>query len=111
MDFSYSQEQQMLLDSARRFLQKDYSFETRRQILRASPSAHDAKLWQGLADLGLLALNVPEEHGGMGGNAIDTMLAMQAAGEALLLEPYMASGVLATRLIASLGAEEHQAVL
>lgn len=49
--------------------------------------------------LGLLALNVPEEHGGLGAGPVDTMLVMNALGPGLLLEPYLASAVVATALL------------
>lgn len=111
MDFTFSEEQQMLLDTARRFVAKDYGFETRRQIKEKSLEGFSREVWQGLADLGLLALNVPETDGGLGGNAIDTMLAMNAIGEGLLLEPYLASAVLATRTIALLGDDAQRAAL
>ncbi len=99
MDFNFTEEQRMLLDAARRFLAREYGFERRRAIL-ASADGYSREVWQGLADLGLLALNIPEEHGGLGGSMIDTMLAMNVAGETLLLEPYLASAVVATRALA-----------
>ena len=111
MDFTFSEEQQMLLDTARRFVARDYSFETRRQIKESAPDGFSREVWQGLADLGLLALNVPEADGGLGGGAIETMLAMNAIGEGLLLEPYLASAVLATRTIAALGNDAQRAEL
>ena len=111
MDFTFSEEQQMLLDTARRFVARDYSFETRRQIKEQSPEGFSRPVWQGLADLGLLALNVPEADGGLGGGAIETMLAMNAIGEGLLLEPFLASAVLATRAIAALGNDAQRAEL
>ncbi|WP_019140071.1 acyl-CoA dehydrogenase family protein [Noviherbaspirillum massiliense] len=111
MDFTFSEEQQMLLDTTRRFVAKDYDFETRRHIREQSQEGFSRKAWQGLADIGLLALNVPEEDGGLGGSAIDTMLAMNAIGEGLLLEPYLASAVLATKTIALLGNGEQRARL
>lgn len=107
MDFTFTEEQQMLLDTTRRFVAKDYTFETRRRI-RESSEGFSRDVWQGLADIGLLALNVPEADGGLGGSPIDTMLAMNAVGEGLLLEPYLASAVLATRAIALLGSEEQR---
>ncbi|QDZ26688.1 acyl-CoA dehydrogenase family protein [Noviherbaspirillum sp. UKPF54] len=111
MDFTFSEEQQMLLDTARRFVAKDYGFEARRQIKEKAPEGFSREVWQGLADLGLLALNVPEAEGGLGGSAVETMLAMNAIGEGLLLEPYLASAVLATRTIASLGNDAQRAAL
>lgn len=104
MDFTFTEEQQMLQDTTRRFISRDYTFETRRQRLAASRQGQpDRKVWQGLADLGLLALNVPEEDGGLGGTALDTMLVMTALGEGLVLEPFLSSAVLSTRALATLG--------
>lgn len=111
MDFSFTEEQQMLLDTTRRFVSKDYGFETRRQIKEKSAEGFSREVWQGLADLGLLALNVPEADGGLGGSPIDTMLVMTAAGEGLLLEPLLASAVLATKAVATLGNDAQRAEL
>lgn len=111
MDFTYTEEQQMLLETTRRFVAKDYSFDTRRQIKEKSAGGFSRDVWQGFADLGLLALNVPEEHGGMGGTAIDTMLVMGAMGEGLVLEPFLASAVMATKAIVTMGNDAQQAAL
>jgi alkylation response protein AidB-like acyl-CoA dehydrogenase len=111
MDFTYTEEQQMLQDTTRRFIAKDYGFEARRQIKEKSPEGFSRDVWQGLADLGLLALNLPEEEGGLNGSAVDNMLVMNAVGEGLLLEPYLASAVMATRTIAALGNEAQRAEL
>ena len=110
MDFKFSEEQQMLQDTARRFIAKDYNFETRQQI-KATQEGFSKEVWQGLADLGLLALNVPEEEGGVGGGAIETMLMMNAAGEGLLLEPLLQSAVISTRAIANIGNEAQRSEL
>jgi alkylation response protein AidB-like acyl-CoA dehydrogenase len=111
MDFTFTEEQQMLLDTTRRFVAKDYGFETRRRIKEKSPDGFSREVWKGLADIGLLSLNVPEEEGGLGGSPVDTMLAMNAVGEGLLLEPYLASAVIATKTIAVLGNEVQRSVL
>jgi alkylation response protein AidB-like acyl-CoA dehydrogenase len=111
MDFKFSEEQQMLLETTRRFIAKDYGFEARRQIREKSEKGFSPEVWQAFADIGLLALNVPEEHGGMGGTPIDTMLVMNAIGEGLVLEPYLASAVIATRTITALGSAEQQAAM
>jgi alkylation response protein AidB-like acyl-CoA dehydrogenase len=100
MDFTLTNEQQMLLDTSRRFFAKDYDFAAREKIRHSNRGFSDAA-WQGMSDLGLLALAVPEADGGMGGSAIDMMLVMTALGEALVLEPYLASALLATTLIAT----------
>lgn len=98
MDFSFTEEQRQLEDTVRRFVAKDYAFEQRRAI-PDSAAGWSREAWQALADLGLLALNVPEAHGGLGAGPVDTMLAMNALGPALPLEPYLASAVVATALL------------
>ena len=98
MDFSFTEEQQLLEDTVLRFVAKDYAFE-KRHAIRASAGGWSREAWQALADLGLLALNVPEEHGGLGAGPVDTMLALNALGPGLLQEPYLASAVVATALL------------
>ncbi len=102
MDFNLTGEQQMLGDTVQRWAAKEYGFERRRAIL-GSPDGWSRDVWKQLAEMGLLALQVPEEHGGMGAGAVETMLAMNAFGRALLLEPYLSSAVLATGLVRELG--------
>ena len=102
MDFSFTDEQQMLLDSTRRLLADEYSAEQRRQII-SSPEGCSRSLWKQFSELGLLGLNIPAENGGLDAGAISTLLVCLAMGEALITEPYLSSAVLATRAIAKLG--------
>lgn len=110
MDFSYSEEQQQLQDAVTRFVQGDYGFERRKQIV-ASPEGFSREVWSGLADLGVLAMTVPEAHGGLGQGPVETQLAMQAMGPALLVEPVLASAVVATALVRDFGDEAAQDAL
>lgn len=106
MDFSFTDEQLLLRDTAARFIAREYGFDTRRAILGGAGGergAREAGLWRTLAELGLLALRVPEEDGGVGGGAVDTLLVMSAFGKGLFAEPYLASAVLATEAIVRLG--------
>ena len=110
MDFSFSEEQQQLQDAINRFVQGDYSFERRRGII-ASPEGWSREVWQGLADLGVLAMNVPEAHGGLGHGPVETLLAMEAVGPAMLCEPLLESAVIATALVRDFGSADQQAEL
>lgn len=98
MDFSFSEDQRLLQDTVRRFVAKDYGF-AQRAATCASATGWSLDTWTKLADLGLLALLVPEEHGGLGAGPVETMLVMEALGPALVLEPYLASAVIATTLL------------
>jgi alkylation response protein AidB-like acyl-CoA dehydrogenase len=101
MDFSFTEEQQMLLDTTRRFIAERCGFEAR-QHSRGSADGFSHEAWTQLGDIGLLSLNVPEADGGMEAGAIENMLVCNAVGEGLLLEPYVSSAVIATRAIATL---------
>src|SRR5712675_2363327 len=105
MDFSLSEEQQILADSIGRWLDADYDFEARRSF-SARPLGFAEENWQRLAELGLLGLNVPAEHGGSEGTAAETFIVMRAFGRALVLEPYLSTAVVGASLIGSAGTLE-----
>ena len=107
MDFNLSKEQEQLSDLVQRFVAKQYPFEKRKAILK-SKDGFSREIWAGLAELGLLGLQVPEEHGGIGAGAIETLLTMNAIGRGLLVEPYLPSAILATVLIRELGSKAQQ---
>jgi alkylation response protein AidB-like acyl-CoA dehydrogenase len=110
MDFNLTEEQAMLKDSVERFLEKNFSFEQRRQML-ADRQPMRAQLWQGLASLGVLGVPFSPAQGGFGGGGVDTMLVMQALGRNLALEPYLASIVLAGGCVALAASEQQQQTL
>ena len=110
MNFDYNEEQQLLADSVRRFLQKDYDFEARKQIV-ASPQGWSERVWATFAEMGLTGLPLSPDYGGFGGGAVDLMSVMEAFGEALVVEPYLPT-LLAAAAIAKAGDEKQkQAVL
>src|SRR5262245_971214 len=110
MNFDYSEEQQLLADSVRRLLQKDYEFEARKKIV-ASKDGYSAEIWAKFAEMGLTALPLPSEYGGFGGGAVDLMGVMEAFGESLVVEPLVPT-LLGALLVAKGGsAELKQALL
>ena len=110
MDFNYTDEQNALRDTLSRFIAKDYPFEARRALAK-SADGFSRDHWKQFADLGLLALPFPEDFGGMNGNAVDTMLVMEAFGRGLVLEPYLATVVVAGHLIRDAGSAAQKEAL
>ncbi|MEM8766080.1 MAG: acyl-CoA dehydrogenase family protein [Pseudomonadota bacterium] len=94
MDFSFTDEQSLLADSVEKFVSNDYAFETRQQLCR-STLGYGAENWQTFAELGWLGVPFPEADGGFGGSAVDTMILMEQFGKGLVVEPFLASLVLA----------------
>ena len=110
MDFSLSQEQQLLKDSVERFVREKYEFEARCKLV-ATSEGYSQENWSMMAELGWLAVGFPEDHGGFGGGPVETMIIMEAVGQGLVLEPYLPSIVLGGNLVALGGSEEQKNAL
>src|SRR6266446_8948307 len=110
MDFDFTEEQRLLRDTVERLLADHYAFAKRRAYL-AEPDGWSRALWAQYAELGLLGLPFAEAHGGFGGGGIEVMLVMEAFGRALVLEPYLATVVLAGTALRLAGTDAQQAAL
>lgn len=108
MDFDLNDEQRMLKDSVEKLLGARYDFDTRRKI-SDSPEGFDREIWSAFAEMGLLALPFSEDDGGMGGGPVETMIVMEAFGRALVVEPYLASVILAGGILRRAGSPEQRA--
>lgn len=101
MNFDHNDEQRALHESLTRWLDKHYGFAQRRDRLRAVGPT-DEGTWSTFAEMGLLALPLPEAHGGLGGGSVDVAGVMACLGARLVLEPYLPT-VLAAMLLADTG--------
>lgn len=111
MDFTLSEEHQLLGDSAERFVRANYSLEQRRAIV-ASKLGYSERNWGQMAELGWLGVSVPDRFGGTGGGPVETMVLMEAFGAGLVVEPYFPSVVLGGNLLTLAGSvAQQQAVL
>ena len=110
MDFSLSEEQQMLKDSVQRFVRDEYELESRRKLV-ASDIGYSEDHWAKMAELGWLALSLPEEYGGIGGGPVDTMVLMEEFGRGLVVEPYMTSIVIGGGFLMAAGSKEQKTAL
>jgi len=93
MDFSFTEEQTLLRNSVQKFVQNDYTFETRRAIAK-SETGWKRENWATFAELGLLGAPFAEDYGGLGGGPIETMIIMEEFGRGLVIEPYLSTVVL-----------------
>jgi alkylation response protein AidB-like acyl-CoA dehydrogenase len=97
MDFDFNDDQEMLRDTVRKWVEKAYTFERRREIVKAGGFSKEA--WANLAELGLTGLYVPEAQGGMGFGPVDAMVVMEELGRGIVMEPYAAVALVATSLL------------
>lgn len=100
----------MLRDTAARYADDHYSFHQRWAVLDA-PEGYSPKAWDDLAELGLLALRLPEDDGGLDGDAVAVGAVMEIVGSRLLMEPLFASAVVATGLLLKQGSAAQKAAL
>src|SRR6188472_569004 len=94
MDFDLSEEQRLLKESVDGLLNDSYDFDARKKY-RAEKGGWSKAVWSKLAEQGLLGLPFSEEDGGFGAGAVETAIVMEAMGKALVLEPYLATVVIA----------------
>ena len=110
MDFSLSEEQQLLKDSITQFVDKDYQFDIRQKNV-SSDLGYSSEFWKTFADLGWLGMPFSEEDGGYNGGPTDLMVIMESLGRGLVVEPYIPNVVLAGGLISRLGSSEQKSNL
>jgi len=108
MNFEFSAEQVQLRDQARRFLEDKCSSAAVRAILEG-PEPYDRALWKGLADMGFLGINIPEEHGGLGLGYLELCVVAEELGRALAPTPFSSSVYLATEFLLAAGGEAQKA--
>jgi alkylation response protein AidB-like acyl-CoA dehydrogenase len=91
-DFGFTEEHDLLRQSARRFLDERCTIQ---DIRRFSESAvgHDPQLWKEIAALGWLGLVLPEAHGGAGLGHLHLALLLHETGRSLLPVPLLASAL------------------
>ena len=109
MQFDLNPEQQLLSDSVGRFIEKEYSFESRVRRL-AGDHASRGETWRAFAEQGWLAAALPERYGGLGGTVIDTAIISRHFGRGLVLEPYLGCAVLAAQTLVAAASETQREV-
>jgi len=110
MDLTPTEEQRLLRESAGRFVRAQYNADARRKRAEAG-EGFSAATWREFADLGWLALPLPEAHGGLGGGAVEVGMLMEAFGEGLVDSPYVSTVILGAGAIAAAGSPAQQADL
>jgi alkylation response protein AidB-like acyl-CoA dehydrogenase len=110
MDLTLSDEQRLLRESADRFVSETCTADHRRRIAN-DPLGFSAENWKQFAELGWLALPIPEAYDGLGGGAIEIGILMEAFGRGLVAEPYLSTVVIGASLISECGTEAQKQAL
>src|SRR5258705_6950072 len=104
MDLTLSDEQRLLRESADRFVSETYTADHRRRIAN-DPLGFSADIWKEFAELGWLALPIAEDHGGLGGGAVEIGILVVTFGPGLVSQPFLSPVVIGASLISECGTE------
>jgi len=107
MQFALSEEQALLDDTVRRFLEEQLPPE-RIRALREQESVYDAAAWRAFAELGAAGGFVDESHGGSDLGVLDAVVIATALGHGAAPLPFLSSAVMAPLLLRSLGSAAQQ---
>ncbi len=104
MNFEFSDDQRMLKDQARRFLEERSSAKAVRAVLDTDKT-HDADLWRGIVEMGWTGTAIPEAYGGVGLGHLELCVLAEELGRAAAPVPFSSSVYLATEALLIAGSE------
>jgi len=110
MDFSFTEEQEMLRMSARDFLAKECPKAKVREMDK-DERGYDPQLWHSMAELGWTGLTFPEEYGGMGASFMDLVVLMEEVGRNILPGPFFSTIALCALALCEYGSNEQKTKL
>jgi alkylation response protein AidB-like acyl-CoA dehydrogenase len=109
VDFGFSEEQEMLRQSARALLEKECPSSVVRKLME-DERGFDPALWKKMAELGWLGLVIPEQYGGGGLSYVDLVLIMEEMGRVVLPSPFIWT-VMVAEAIKRAGSDHHKSQL
>ena len=108
MEFAFTQEQEMIRDTAASFL-KDASTSAAIRSAMASDLGYSPELWQRIcSEMYWQALHIPEQYGGMGLGYVELVAVLEQMGRYLLCSPYLATVAMATNALLIAGSDSQK---
>ena len=99
MEFGLSEEQTLLVDSTSRFLRDQVSLDVVRKI--AAGDSTDENVWSGLAELGIPALLISEDAGGINLGTMEAALIAEVLGFHVTPGPFISTAAMATTALSA----------
>ena len=103
MDFELDEDQKLQVDSARKWLCKEYGLARLREQIAGGARHFDRRLWSAFADMGWLGLSIEEACGGLEQPLSSAFGLVEAMGEHLVMQPYADCVLAPATLLARLG--------
>ncbi len=108
MDLDFTPEQDMLREAVAGVCARHCGLDVVR-AMEDDPVGYSDKFWEQLAELGLLGMTLPEEHGGSGMTMLDAVVVYTELGRALAPSPHFVSSVMSGGVLAFAGSPAQQA--
>ena len=107
MDLGLDEQQEMLKNFARDFLEKE-CLESLVREMEEDEKGYSPELWQKMAQQGWMGLIIPENYGGTGMNVCELVVLLEEFGRALVPGPFISTVVLGGVPIMEAGTEEQK---
>src|SRR3990170_4455693 len=107
MDLGLDEQQEMLRNFARDFLEKECPEQLVRQM-EEDEKGYSPELWQKMAQQGWMGLIIPEQYGGAGMNLCELVVLLEEFGRALVPGPFLSTVVLGAVPVMEAGSEEQK---
>jgi alkylation response protein AidB-like acyl-CoA dehydrogenase len=107
MNFDFSEDQKLLQQTAKDFLDEYAPLSVCREVLE-SDEPYSQSLWKGAAELGWLGAAIPETYGGAGFGYLELAVVAEEVGRALAPIPFSSSVYLASEAILLAGSDEQK---
>ena len=108
MNFDFSDDQKLLRDQARKFLQDKCDRSVVRTILENDDQKYSKKLWKEISEMGWTGTAIPEEYGGLGLGMLELCVIAEELGRSLAPTPFSSSIYLFAEFIKSYGSEDQK---
>ncbi|NOX51190.1 MAG: acyl-CoA/acyl-ACP dehydrogenase [Gammaproteobacteria bacterium] len=105
MKFGFSEEQVLLQDNVNRYLRDNVPLD---RVRTFADGGTDTDIWQGLADMGIPALLIPEDQGGIGLDALDAAIVAESLGYHVTPTPFLGSTVMAPTALCLSGGDHSE---
>jgi len=108
MNFDFSDDQKLLRDQARKFLQDKCDRSVVRSILEDNKQKYSKELWKDICEMGWTGTVIPEEYGGLGLGMLELCVIAEELGRSLAPIPFSSSIYLFAEFVKAYGSEDQK---
>ena len=108
MNFDFSDDQKLLRDQARKFLQDKCDRSVVRSILEDNEQKYSKELWKDICEMGWTGTVIPEEYGGLGLGMLELCVIAEELGRSLAPIPFSSSIYLFAEFVKAYGSEDQK---